>query len=86
MAISTTSWISCPVPFKKTDVVHQIASVPGAAPGGYIVANNHETSGACLQWLRDKIVAPDDRVKRESVLSSKRSSTSPRPRRRARAA
>ena len=62
LALSTTSWISCPVPFKKTDVVHQIASVPGPAPGGYIVADNHETAGACLQWLRDKIVAPDDRV------------------------
>lgn len=60
MAISTTSWISCPVSFKKTDVVHQIASVPGAGPHGYLIANNHETSGACLQWFRDKVIAPTD--------------------------
>ena len=60
MAISTTTWISCPVPFKKTDVGSQIASVPGAGPDGYLVANNHDTSGACLQWLRDKVIAPDD--------------------------
>jgi xylulokinase len=60
MAFSTTSWISCPVPFKKTDINSQIASVPGAGPEGYLVANNHDTSGACLQWLRDKIIAPDD--------------------------
>ncbi|HEV3226166.1 MAG TPA: FGGY-family carbohydrate kinase [Acidimicrobiales bacterium] len=60
MAISTTSWISCPVPFKKTDIPTQIASVPGAGPDGYLVANNHETAGACLQWLRDMVVAPDD--------------------------
>jgi xylulokinase len=60
MAFSTTSWISCPVPFKKTDVTSQIASVPGAGPEGYLVANNHDTSGACLQWLRDKVIAPDD--------------------------
>lgn len=59
LAISTTSWISCPVPFKKTDVIHQIASVPGPSPDGYLVANNHETAGACLQWLRDRVVAPD---------------------------
>jgi xylulokinase len=59
LAISTTSWISCPVPFKKTDVIHQIASVPGPSPHGYLVANNHETAGACLQWLRDRVVAPD---------------------------
>jgi xylulokinase len=55
MAISTTSWISCPVAFKKTDVLHQIASVPGPNPTGYLIANNHDTSGACLQWLRDKV-------------------------------
>jgi xylulokinase len=60
MAISTTTWISCPVPFKKTDVTSQIASVPGAGPDGYLVANNHDTSGACLQWLRDRVIAPDD--------------------------
>lgn len=27
LAISTTSWFSAPVPFKKTDVIHQIATV-----------------------------------------------------------
>jgi xylulokinase len=60
MAISTTSWISCPVPFKKTDPIRQIASVPGILPDQYLVANNHETAGACLQWLRDQVIAPDD--------------------------
>ena len=33
LAISTTSWISCPVPFKKTDAIRQIATVPGLTPG-----------------------------------------------------
>ncbi|HEY5025682.1 MAG TPA: FGGY-family carbohydrate kinase [Acidimicrobiales bacterium] len=60
LVISTTSWISCPVPMKKTDVVHQIASVPGLAPGRYLIADNHDTGGLCLQWLRDNVIAPDD--------------------------
>jgi len=60
LAISTTSWISCPVPKKKTDLVRQIASVPGLSAGSYLVADNHETGGLCLQWLRDNVVAPDD--------------------------
>jgi xylulokinase len=60
MTISTTSWIACEVPFKRTDVFHQIASVPGVRPGGYLVANNHETAGVCLQWLRDAVGAGDD--------------------------
>jgi xylulokinase len=60
MTISTTGWISCPVPFKKTDVMRQIASVPGVLPGRYLVADNHETAGLCLQWLRDSVLRGAD--------------------------
>jgi len=56
MALSTTSWISCPVTAKKTDAIRQIATVPGVGTSGYLIANNHETAGACLQWLRDKVL------------------------------
>ncbi len=58
LALSTTSWVSCTVPGKKTDPVRQIATVPGVLPGGYLVANNHETAGACLRWLRDQVIGP----------------------------
>ena len=61
LVISTSSWISCPVPRKKTDAVHQIASVPGLGGPGYLVADNHETGGLCLQWLRDNVLGPADR-------------------------
>jgi xylulokinase len=62
MALSTTSWISLPLPRKKTDVVHGMASIPGlpGVGGGYLLANNHDTSGLCLQWLRDNVLAADD--------------------------
>jgi xylulokinase len=60
ITISTSSWIACEVPFKRTDVIHQIASVPGLRPGAYLVANNHETAGLCLKWLRDSVIGPDD--------------------------
>ena len=53
IAISTTAWVSAPVPFKKTDVARQMASVPGLRAGSYLIANNHETGGAALRWLRD---------------------------------
>jgi xylulokinase len=56
VTISTTAWISCRVPFKRTDVLHQMASVPGPLPGTYLVANNHETAGLCLKWLRDAMM------------------------------
>ncbi len=60
IAVSTTSWVGARVPFKRTDVLHQIATVPGLDPAHPIVANNQETGGACLQWLREQIVAPHD--------------------------
>jgi len=59
VTISTTAWIACEVPFKRTDVLHQMASVPGVRPGRYLVANNHETAGLCLQWLRDSVMGSD---------------------------
>ena len=60
LAISTTSWIGARVPFKRTDVFHQIVTVPGLDSGNPIVANNQETGGAALHWLREQIVAPPD--------------------------
>lgn len=53
--IGTSSWLTCHVPFKKTDIFHGIASLPSAIPGRYFVANEQETAGACLTFLRDNI-------------------------------
>ncbi len=52
LALSTTSWISCPVPAKKTDVVHAIAAVPGLSNDSYLIANNQETGARALEWFR----------------------------------
>ena len=60
MAISTTSWVSSRVPFKRTDLLHSIAVIPGLDPYHPLVANNQETGGAALQWLREQIIAPHD--------------------------
>ena len=63
MALSTTSWISAPVPFKKTDVFHQIATHPRVrGRGKYLIVDNHDTGGVCLEWLRDNLLTdPGDR-------------------------
>jgi xylulokinase len=53
LSLGTTSWISCHVREKKTDVINQVAAVPSCLPDRYLVVNNHETSGRCLHWLRD---------------------------------
>lgn len=59
LALSTTSWISMPLAAKKTDVIHGMATIPGLF-GQYALANNHDSSGLCLRWLRDNLLAPSD--------------------------
>jgi hypothetical protein len=39
VAVSTTNWISYPMP-KKADVIRQMATVPGILPDLRLVANN----------------------------------------------
>jgi xylulokinase len=71
IAISTTAWVSAPVPFKKTDVLRQTASVPGLRGGSYLIANNHETGGAALRWLRDSALGegPSGAIGYETITS-----------------
>lgn len=52
LALSTTSWISCPVPKKKTDIAHSIASVPGLTNDSYLIINNQETGAKSLEWFQ----------------------------------
>ncbi len=58
--LGTSSWITCHVPFKKTDLFANMASLPAAVPNRYFVGNDQETAGACLGWLRDNVLWPDD--------------------------
>jgi len=51
--IGTSSWLSCHVPTKRTDVLRNQTTLPAALPGRYFVANEHETAGACLSFLAD---------------------------------
>ncbi len=60
LAVSTTAWLSARVPFKKTDIRHQIASVPGMDAHHHVVINNIDAAGAALHWLREQVIAPND--------------------------
>ena len=58
--IGTSSWISAHVPFKKTAPTSNVASIPSALPGKYLIVDEHETAGACLTFLRDNLEFADD--------------------------
>jgi xylulokinase len=59
LAISTTSWVSCPFPRKKTDPIRQMATVPGILPGLNLVANNQDSGGGALTWLQHCLAQGD---------------------------
>ena len=58
--VGTSSWLTCHVPFKKTDLMHNMASLPSPIPERYFVANEQETAGAALTFLRDRVLFGDD--------------------------
>jgi len=58
--IGTSSWIVCHTPHKKVDVLHNIATIPSAMPGKYIVADEQQTTGACLEFLRSHLFFPEE--------------------------
>jgi xylulokinase len=66
--VGTSSWLTCHVPFKKTDLLHNMASLPSPVPGRYFIANEQETAGAALAFLRDRVLfgaGPPDSAYRE---------------------
>jgi xylulokinase len=64
--MGTSSWISCHVPFKKTAVSTNVASIPAGLPGRYLLVDEHETGGACMTWLCDNVLFPDDGLGRKA--------------------
>lgn len=60
--IGTSSWLTCHVPFKKTDLFHGLASLPSAIPGRYLLTDAQECAGICLQFLRDNILFHKDEL------------------------
>ncbi|WP_225413274.1 xylulokinase [Stigmatella hybrida] len=66
LCIGTSSWLSCHVPYKKADILHQMGTVPSALPGRYLLLNEQESAGICLSQLKallfdaqDAATAPD---------------------------
>jgi xylulokinase len=60
--IGSSSWITCHVPFKKTDLLHNLAALPSAIPGRYLLTNEQECAGICLQFLRDNLFFYQDEL------------------------
>jgi xylulokinase len=66
--IGTSNWLLCHVPYKKTDISHNMASLPAAIPGKYFLSNSQEMAGGCLTFLRDKILYHKDELLVEEAV------------------
>ena len=64
--IGTSSWMAAHVPFKKTDIVSSLASVPCAVPGKYLLTALQATAGGNLTFLRDNILYHKDELLQEA--------------------
>ncbi|MBP7630919.1 MAG: FGGY-family carbohydrate kinase [Acidimicrobiales bacterium] len=69
VSISTSAWIGCHAPAKKTSILKMMATVPAALPGRYVLANNHDTAGVCLEWVKGVLIDADDGLTSPTVES-----------------
>jgi xylulokinase len=53
--IGTSGWVAASVDSRMTDVGGMVASILSAVPGKYNYISEQETSGRCLQWVRDHL-------------------------------
>jgi xylulokinase len=66
--IGTSSWIAAHVPFKKTDIFANLASIPCALPGRYLLIALQATAGGNLTFLRDNILYHQDELLQEASV------------------
>ncbi|MGH6657053.1 MAG: xylulokinase [Actinocrinis sp.] len=54
--VGTSAWLSCHVPYKKTDLRTSVASLPAAVPGRYWIATVQDVAGKAIDWLIDNVL------------------------------
>ncbi len=64
--IGTSSWVQCPIPFKKTDPFHSIAAFPTAIPGRYQSVNEQDIAGGLITFLVHNLLFPGNPLRPES--------------------
>ncbi|MGZ5316379.1 MAG: xylulokinase [Solirubrobacterales bacterium] len=78
--VGTTSWLACLSPRKRTDLRHQLATMPAALPGRLQVSAEQGPAGRCLELLKDNLLydaagpegpaPPDDAFERLERLAA----------------
>ena len=53
--VGTSGWVAANIDRRTVDITNFVASILGAIPGEYVYTAEQETSGICLQWVRDHL-------------------------------
>ncbi|UCD81418.1 MAG: FGGY-family carbohydrate kinase [Desulfobacterales bacterium] len=61
--IGTSLYMTCHVPFKKTDLAHFMTSLPSPFKSRYYLLGEQGTGGKCVEFYLKNIVYPDDELK-----------------------
>jgi len=68
--IGTSGWVAANVDKRMVDIGNFIAAICGAMPDRYNYVAEQETSGACLQWVRDHLARDEIGVYLKEKLGS----------------
>ncbi len=75
--LGTSSWLTTHVREKRTDVRHNIAALPSAIPGSYLVVATQESAGSSLAHVRELLYGPEEQAPAFEVLSDLASQAAP---------
>ncbi|MGH2923476.1 MAG: xylulokinase, partial [Solirubrobacterales bacterium] len=55
-SIGTTSWLSAHIGRRKTDIFHQLTTMPSALGGRRMIVAEQGAAGRCLEFVRDNVL------------------------------
>ena len=58
--IGTTLYMTCHVPFKKTDLAHFMGSIPSPFPSRYYLMGEQGAGGKCVEFFLKNLIYPED--------------------------
>jgi xylulokinase len=61
--IGTSLYMTCHIPFKKTDIFHMMTSLPSPFTSRYYLLGEQGTGGRCIEVYLKNIIYPDDEFK-----------------------
>jgi xylulokinase len=59
--IGTSLYMTCHIPFKKTDLKHFMTSIPSPFPSRYYLLGEQGAGGKCIEFFLKNFVYPDDK-------------------------